>query len=124
MIHADTEKLKLKTVALQRIFGKPYRKAMLAFAASVKSSEDELYAKFSALFNDEKEKVKTADALVPKLLESLEKEKNISKEDMEIAFLEKKKKIHCECSDGDGPRISPTIPVIPCSLPHSGFKGP
>ncbi len=86
MIHADTEKLKLKTVALQRIFGKPYRKAMLAFAASVKSSEDELYAKFSALFNDEKEKVKTADALVPKLLESLEKEKNISKEDMEIAF--------------------------------------
>ena len=38
MIHADTEKLKLKTVALQRIFGKPYRKAMIAFASTVKSS--------------------------------------------------------------------------------------
>ena len=86
MIHADTEKLKLKTAALQRIFGKPYRKALLAFAASIKSSEDELYQKFSVLFNDEKEKVKTAEALVPKLLESLEKEKNISKADMEAAF--------------------------------------
>lgn len=86
MIHADTEKLKLKTTALQRIFGKPYRKALIAFAATIKSSEDELYEKFSALFNDEKEKVKTAETLVPKLLESLQKEKNISKAEMETAF--------------------------------------
>ena len=86
MIHSDTEKLKQKTNALQRVFGKPYRNAMIAFAAAVKSSEDELYTKFSALFNDEKEKVKTADVLIPKLLEILEKEKNISKNDMENAF--------------------------------------
>ena len=86
MIHADTEALKQKTNALQRIFGKPYRKAMIAFATAIKSSEDELYAKFSALFNDEKEKVKTADILVPKLLELLGKEKNISKTEMDNAF--------------------------------------
>ena len=36
MIQDDTAELRKRTSALQRIFGKPYRKALLTFAASLR----------------------------------------------------------------------------------------
>ena len=78
MIQNDTEELKKKTVQLQRVFGKPYRKALLDFAAALKVTEDELYSRMRQLFNDDNEKVKTADVLIPKLFAGLEKDKKLS----------------------------------------------
>ena len=50
MIHDDTAELRKRTSSLQRIFGKPYRKALLTFAASLKVSEDELYERMKKLY--------------------------------------------------------------------------
>ena len=60
MIQQDTEELKKRTVALQRIFGKPYRKALLAFAASLKVSEDELYVRMATHFENKMNWVQTS----------------------------------------------------------------
>ena len=83
MIQNDTEELKKRTVALQRIFGKPYRKALLNFAASLKVTEDELYARMKKLYESDTGTAKTADALVPKLFEELEKDKKLPKGSIE-----------------------------------------
>lgn len=83
MIQNDTEELKKRTVNLQRIFGKPYRKALLNFAASLKMSEDDLYARMKKLYESDTGTAKTADALVPKLFEELEKDKKLPKGSIE-----------------------------------------
>lgn len=80
MIQNDTEELKKRTVNLQRIFGKPYRKALIHFAASLNVTEDDLYARMKKLFEGDTGTAKTADALVPKLFEELEKEKKLPKD--------------------------------------------
>lgn len=80
MIQEDTAELRKRTSALQRIFGKPYRKALLAFAASLKVSEDELYERMKKLFEADTGTAKTADALVPLLFAELEKEKKLPKD--------------------------------------------
>ena len=77
MIQNDTEELRKRTASLQRIFGKPYRKALLNFAASLKVTEDELYARMKKLYEGDTGTAKTADALVPKLFEELEKDKKL-----------------------------------------------
>lgn len=83
MIQNDTEELRKRTAALQRIFGKPYRKALLNFAASLKVTEDELYARMKKLYEGDTGTAKTADALVPKLFEELEKDKKLPKGSIE-----------------------------------------
>jgi hypothetical protein len=80
MIQDDTAELRKRTSALQRIFGKPYRKALLTFAASLKVSEDELYERMKKLFESDTGTAKTADALVPLLFAELEKEKKLPKD--------------------------------------------
>ena len=80
MIQNDTVELKKRTANLQRIFGKPYRKALLNFAASLQVSEDELYARMKKLFESDTGTAKTADALVPLLFAELEKEKKLPKD--------------------------------------------
>ena len=80
MIQDDTAELKKRTSALQRIFGKPYRKALLLFADSLKVSEDELYERMKKLFEADTGTAKTADALVPLLFAELEKEKKLPKD--------------------------------------------
>ena len=80
MIKEDTAELEKRTAALQRIFGKPYRKALLGFAASLKVSEDELYARMKKLFEADTNTAKTADALIPLLFAELEKEKKLPKD--------------------------------------------
>ncbi len=80
MIQDDTEELKKRTSSLQHIFGKPYRKALLAFAESLKVSEDDLYARMKKLFEADTGSAKTADALVPLLFAELEKEKKLPKD--------------------------------------------
>ena len=82
MIKDDTEELRKRTVRLQRIFGSPYRKALLKFAAGLKVSEDELLERMSKLYNDENEKIKTAEVLIPKLFAGLEKDKQLKSEDI------------------------------------------
>ena len=82
MIKADTEDLRKRTVSLQRIFGNPYRKALLKFAAGLKVSEDELYERLKKLYEDDNEKVKKAEILIPKLFAGLEKDKKISSADV------------------------------------------
>ena len=83
MIQNDTEELKKRTANLQRIFGKPYRKALLNFAAALKVTEDDLYARMKKLFEGDTGTAKTADALVPKLFEELEKDKKLPKGSIE-----------------------------------------
>ena len=83
MIKNDAEELKKRTVNLQRIFGKPYRKALLHFAASLKVTEDDLYARMKKLYESDTGTAKTADALVPKLFEELEKDKKLPKGSIE-----------------------------------------
>ena len=80
MIHDDTVELKKRTVALQRIFGKPYRKALLNFAASLKVSEDDLYERMKKLFESDTGTAKTADALVPRMFADLEKDLKLPKD--------------------------------------------
>ena len=80
MIQNDTEELKKRTVRLQRIFGKPYRTALLNFAASLKVTEDELYERMKKLYQKDTGTPKTAVALVPLLFEELEKEKKLPKD--------------------------------------------
>lgn len=80
MIKEDTEELKKRTSALQRIFGKPYRKALLNFAKALKVSEDDLYERMRKLFEEDTSSAKTADALVPLLFAELEKEKKLPKD--------------------------------------------
>ena len=80
MIQNDTAELRKRTSALQRIFGKPYRKALLTFASSLKVSEDELYERMKKLFESDTGTAKTAEALVPLLFAELEKEKKLPKD--------------------------------------------
>ena len=80
MIQDDTAELRKRTSALQRIFGKPYRKALLTFAASLKVSEDELYERMKKLYEADTGTAKRADALVPLLFAELEKEKKLPKD--------------------------------------------
>lgn len=80
MIQADTAELQKRTSSLQRIFGKPYRKALLNFAASLQVSEDELYARMKKLFETDTGTAKNADALVPLLFAELEKDKKLEKD--------------------------------------------
>ena len=83
MIKEDTEDLQKRTCQLQRIFGKPYRKALQKFAASLKVTEDDLYARMKKLYEGDTGTAKTADALVPKLFEELEKDKKLPKGSIE-----------------------------------------
>ena len=80
MIKEDTAELEKRTAVLQLIFGKPYRKALLGFDASLKVSEDELYARMKKLFEADTNTAKTADALIPLLFAELEKEKKLPKD--------------------------------------------
>ena len=82
MIKDDTDELRKRTVRLQRIFGNPYRKALLKFAAGLKVTEDELYERMKKLYEDDNEKVKKAEVLIPKLFEGLEKDKKLSSADV------------------------------------------
>lgn len=107
MIKQDTEVLRAKTTELQRVFGKPYRKALQHFAASFKVpkddkapaaaedgkpvpeekvTEDDLYRIMRELFENGEETVKTADVLVPKFFAALEKEKRLKHEDVIASY--------------------------------------
>ena len=88
MIKKDTETLRKKTEELQRIFGKPYRKAMQNFAKNLNYSENELYAIFKELYQNPDEPNKTAENLVSKLFKKMEedKTKNLTKEKIEDAL--------------------------------------
>ena len=88
MIKKDTETLRNKTEELQRIFGKPYRKAMQNFAKNLNYSENELYAIFKELYQNPDEQNKTAENLVSKLFKKMEedKAKNLTKEKIEDAL--------------------------------------
>ncbi|MBO4648981.1 MAG: hypothetical protein J5806_12595 [Lentisphaeria bacterium] len=88
MIQKDTEDLQQRTRQLQRIFGKPYRKALLRFAASLKVSEDDLYVLMKKVFENDENKEKTAEYLVPKFFEALEKEKKLTKDQVDKAYKE------------------------------------
>ena len=65
MISSDTEIVKQRTNALQRIFGKPYRKGLIAFAKALNMSEEELIARFKELYSNESQKDKSPDTLIP-----------------------------------------------------------
>lgn len=88
MIKKDTEDLQVRTRKLQRIFGKPYRKALLRFADSLKVSEDDLYALMKKVFENDENKEKTAEYLIPKFFEELQKEKKLTKEQVDKAYKE------------------------------------
>ncbi|MBO5725087.1 MAG: hypothetical protein J6S58_09690 [Lentisphaeria bacterium] len=77
-IKDDTRILMGKTRDLQRIFGNPYRNPMLSFAKAIKVTEDYLREKLKALYEDEKNKVKTSEILIPLLLKEVAAEKKIS----------------------------------------------
>ena len=51
MIASDTEIVKQRTAVLQRIFGKPYRNALIAFAREIGMTEDELLSKFRDFYD-------------------------------------------------------------------------
>ena len=70
-IQKDSEELKKLTVDLQRIFGKPYRKALQGFAKKLNFTEDQLYARMKTLFDTAEKGDTTAAKLVPKLFDSL-----------------------------------------------------
>ena len=77
-IKDDTRILMGKTRDLQRIFGNPYRNPMLSFAKAIKVTEDYLREKLKALYEDEKNKVKTSEILIPLLLKEVAAEKKIA----------------------------------------------
>jgi len=86
MIKSDTEELRKKTAQLQRIFGNPYRKNLLRFAAALKVTEDDLLERMKKLYNDDNEKNKSAEVLIPKLFAGLEKDKKISAADIKKEY--------------------------------------
>lgn len=107
MIKQDTEVLRAKTTELQRVFGKPYRKALQQFAASFKVpkddkapaegedgkpvpeekvTEDDLYRIMRELFENGENTVKTADVLIPKFFAALEKEKRLKHDDVIASY--------------------------------------
>ena len=88
MIKEDTEDLQKRTCQLQRIFGKPYRKALLRFAGLLKVSEDDLYALMKRVFENDEIKEKVAELLVPKFFAELEKEKKLTHEQVMQAYKE------------------------------------
>ncbi|MBQ9336024.1 MAG: hypothetical protein IJS14_01850 [Lentisphaeria bacterium] len=70
-IQKDTAELKVLTTDLQRIFGKPYRRALLVFAKALNFTEDQLYARMKGLFNSAEKRDATAEKLIPKLFDAL-----------------------------------------------------
>ena len=71
MIASDTEVVKQRTAALQRIFGKPYRKALIAFAREIGMTEDDLLNKFRDFYENDEQKDKSAEVLIPLFKKSL-----------------------------------------------------
>ena len=86
MINEDTRILTGKVKQLPRIFGSPYRNAMLKFASALNVTEDDLRERLRKLFEDENNKVKTPEILVPLLLQELAKEKKISPDEIKKIF--------------------------------------
>ena len=70
-IQKDTEELKVLTAELQRIFGKPYRKALLDFAKALNFTESQLYGRMKGLFDAAEKRDATAEKLIPKLFDAL-----------------------------------------------------
>ena len=71
MIASDTEIVKQRTAALQRIFGKPYRKALIAFAREIGMTEDDLLNKFRDFFESDEQTDKSPEVLIPKFKKTL-----------------------------------------------------
>lgn len=86
MINEDTEILKVKAKELQRIFGNTFRNPMLKFAASVGETEDNLRKMLRELYEDEKNKVKTSQVLIPLLLDNVAKNKKLSRDRVNELF--------------------------------------
>lgn len=86
MIDEDTRILSGKVKQLQRIFGAPYRAAMLDFAKALNVTEDDLRGKMKRLYEDENNKIKTPEKLVPLLFQELAKEKKLTPEQLDSIF--------------------------------------
>ena len=71
MIASDTEVVKQRTAALQRIFGKPYRNALIAFAREIGMTEDDLLNRFRDFFESEEQKDKPVETLIPAFKKTL-----------------------------------------------------
>lgn len=83
----DTEHLQKLVLDLQRIFGNPYRNALLNFAKNIKMSESELKAMYRDLFNKtENKEEKTAEKLTNKFFDELIKAKKIDEITRNKAF--------------------------------------
>ena len=71
MIASDTEVVKQRTATLQRIFGKPYRTALIAFAKEIGMTEDDLLNKFRDFYENEELKDKNPEVAIPLFKKSL-----------------------------------------------------
>lgn len=88
MIKADADLLKDKSQELQRIFGKPYREALLEFAKVLGMKEMELLDKFKSHYNKD---IRVIDRY--EILESFLKDLSDEKRDVEAAKLAFKKAV-------------------------------
>ena len=77
MIASDTEVVKHRTAMLQRIFGKPYRMALIAFAKEIGMTEDDLLNKFRDFFESEEQTDKSVEVLIPAFKKTLGDEKKV-----------------------------------------------
>lgn len=77
MIASDTEIVKQRTAVLQRIFGKPYRNALIAFAREIGMTEDELLSKFRDFYESDEQKDKSPEVLIPGFKKTLGDEKKV-----------------------------------------------
>ena len=77
MIASDTEILKQRTAVLQRIFGKPYRNALITFAREIGMTEDELLSKFRDFYESDEQKDKSPEVLIPDFKKSLGDERKV-----------------------------------------------
>ena len=77
MIASDTEVVKQRTATLQRIFGKPYRTALIAFAKEIGMTEDDLLNKFRDFYENEELKDKNPEVAIPLFKKSLGDEQKV-----------------------------------------------
>ncbi len=77
MIASDTEIVKQRTTALQRLFGKPYRTALIAFAKELGMTEDDLLNKFRDFYENEELKDKSPEAAIPLFKKTLGDESKV-----------------------------------------------
>ena len=77
MIASDTEIVKQRTAVLQRIFGKPYRNALITFAREIGMTEDELLSKFRDFYESDEQKDKSPEVLIPDFKKSLGDERKV-----------------------------------------------